>query len=170
MGIMHPEELEKLVYDSIIRAGQARKRLLMTDFFSQIMHEFNNDWQKYCDFLESLQSSGFIQISGTGARSALEFGPEGKTWRAKLEQSLPSGGSPMPHQTIHIHSANTVNAAGRDITITFNNTEAEQLMHLLKDIINSHPEKTTRFSTIKALLDSGKSAVEIMKGIVSLVA
>lgn len=91
MGIMYPEELEKLTYDSIGQAHLARKRLLITDFFTKIMHEFDNDWQKYCDFVESLESSGFIKISGVGARAALEFGPRGLAWRTKLEQVASHG-------------------------------------------------------------------------------
>lgn len=40
-------------------------------------------------------------------------------------------------------------------------------MRVLKEVVNTHPQKEVRFGGLKAILDSGKNAIEIIKNVVS---
>lgn len=167
MGIYDPIELEKHLFDSIVFAHDNSRRLLIHDYYSMVINRFSS-WEEYLDFLHELEERGVITGEGEGARLAITWGTEARAWRASLQQAFSSKEKHMTSQTINIATATNVNTAGGDMTITFNSMDAEQLVRVLKEVVNTHPQKEARFGGLKAILESGKDAIAIIKDVVSL--
>lgn len=167
MGIYEPIELEKHLFDSMLTAQNNKIRLLLHDYYRMIINEFDS-WEEYLRFLEELGERGVIKFEGQGARLAIIWGTDARSWRTSLQQAFSSKEKHMTSQTINIATATNVNTAGGDMTITFNSMDAEQLVRVLKEVVNTHPQKEARFGGLKAILESGKDAIAIIKDVVSL--
>lgn len=168
MGIKYDYELEMDLLSTMLFEQENKKELLASDYFEQVLLDFDRDWGNYRTFLNNLADKGFLRIKQRGTNYILCFGPKAQEWRQELSRKLPKESGPVSNQTNFNITATNVNAAGGDMTVTMNNTDLERLVNLLNYTISTHPKRETDFAKIKEVLDSGKSFVEIIKNISSL--
>lgn len=168
MGILTQEELEKSLFDAINKSYQSGKGLLAIDFFKLIMQYFDNNYHAYQHFLNQLAQKNYIKFEGTPAVLVIKFGTKGREWRQRLENAFQDQSQHISNQTFNISHANQVQAAGRDI-YNFNQNDAERLIEVLKQVIPADPEPASLAKKVRSWLDCGASALEIIKGIASLI-
>lgn len=168
MGILTQEELEKSLFDAINKCYQNQKRLLAYDFFSFIMQYFDNDFDAYKTFLNGLAQKDYIKFEGPGT-PVIMFGDKAMEWRQRLANAFPDQPQQIANQTFNISHANQVQAAGRDIH-NINQNDAEHLIEVLKQVIPANPEPDSLSKKVRSWLDCGGSAIDILKGIASLIA
>lgn len=168
MCILTQEELEKTLFDAINLCYKNNRALLNQDFFKFIMAYFDNDWKAYTAFLDGLAQNGYIKREGTQLVYAIKFGKNAMEWRKRLANAFPDQPQQIANQTFNISHANQVQAAGRDIN-SFNNNDAEQLIEVLKQVVPQNPTPNSLSQKVRTWLDCGNSAMDILKGIASLI-
>lgn len=166
MGILTQEEFEKSLFDAINKCYQNRKRLLELDFQCFILPYFDDNFDAYKEFLEQLLQRGYIKLDGP-RRLSIVFGDNALEWRKRMENAFPDQSQQISNQTFNISSINNMQAAGRDIN-NFNHNDAEQLIEVLKHVIPHNSAPNSLSQKVRSWLDCGSSAVDILKGIASL--
>lgn len=167
MGFYTPEELEYILFQEMVNCNQNNKRLLLCNFQPKVMSEFNNQPDAINNFLEQLAEKGYIAFEGPGM-PAIVPGEKAMEWRIRMAQLFPEEKQVIGNQTFNIAHAHQVQAAGRDITNTITETDAEKLVEILKKSIPTDQPSDSLAAKIRKVLDCGKSALDILKGIISL--
>lgn len=165
MGFKYDYELEVDLLSVL-----SSERIFATDYYGRVHLDFDDSWDKFQNFLNSLAAKQFINFNMLGSNYIICPGPKVQEWRLALSKKLPKESGHVTNQTNFNITATNVNAAGGDMTVTINGTDLEHLVALLKYTIDTHPEKDKRFAKVKEILDSGNNIIEIIKNISSIFA
>lgn len=168
MSILRPEELEKCLFDAINNCYKSGGALSAHDFFSHMLQYFNCDYERYRKFLSPLSECGYIQCEGPMGQ-VIRFGDKAMEWRERLEQAFSSHNQQIANQTFNITNAQNVQAAGHDINIILTESDAENIVQILRDIVTHSHENTGLITNVKDILSCGASALEILKRIAGII-
>lgn len=168
MGIYSQIELENCLFETINNYYKHRCALPTHDFFNRMILYFDSDFNKFKAFLTPLYERGYIKFEGPACQ-VIKFGENAMEWRERLEKASNSNNQQIANQTFNIAHAQTVQAAGRDITITLTESDAENVVRILREIMAQPHEDSDLTTKVKNILGCGAAALEILKQIAALV-
>ena len=100
------------------------------------------------------------------------FGRCARVWQDKIKDYIQKEdiNTPTPQTTYNINAYQgaNVHAGQGDMHVTITNRDAEKLVELLKDLLENNNSSKEKFSGLKNMLESGRSAVDIVKALVGL--
>lgn len=168
MSFYSSEEQEYHLYLAMLDCFNNNRELLVHNYYSKHLKEFPDYKEDYLRFLQALIDKRYIKCGCPYAGGTLIWGENIEDWRKKMEVfsqkdspsivSGPTFNGPVNAQNIHTGTGN----------IEINNSDAEKIVSIMKELVENSSTKSNKEGLIEKLLRIGKTAIGFIKSLVGL--